>query len=141
MEEPKTTNGGDVSQLSGGALAYLGDAVLEVFVRRMLIARGISHPGRLSQMALTYVRATAQSAGMEALLPLLTEEEEAVYRRGRNAAGAHPKSASVAEYRRATGMEALLGYLFAKGDTARLHALTDAYFADRDRANETEGAH
>ncbi len=123
--------------MSGAALAYLGDAVLEVLVRRMLIETGISNAGRLSQMSLDYVRATAQSAGLEALLPHLTEEEEAVYRRGRNAAGAHPKSASVGEYRRATGLEALLGYLYLKGDTVRLHTLAALYFEDRKNAKET----
>ncbi len=131
-----TTETPDPAQMSGAALAYFGDAVLEMYVRRMLLATGITNAGRLSAMALTYVRATAQSAGMEALLPCLTEEEEAVYRRGRNGAGAHPKSATVNEYRRATGMEALFGYLYLKGDHARLDALAALYFADRGNTDD-----
>ena len=115
------------SECSGASLAYLGDAVMELLVRRMLVSRGISHAGKLSSMALDYVRATSQSAGVEVLLPHLTEEEEAVYRRGRNAAGAHPKSASVNEYRRATGLEALFGHLYLAGEHARLEQLFHLY--------------
>lgn len=117
--------------LNGSALAYFGDAVFELLVRRQLLSTGISNPGKLSAMALTFVRATAQSAGLEALLPILTAEEEAVYRRGRNAAGPHPKSATVGEYRRATGLEALFGYLYLKGDSARLETLFARYYQDR----------
>lgn len=114
-------------EYSGAALAYLGDAVMEVLVRRMLVGRGIGNAGKLSAKSLDYVRATNQSRGLEGLLPHLTEEETAVYHRGRNAAGAHPKSASVNDYRRATGLEALFGYLHLKGDTARLDALFALY--------------
>ena len=110
-------------EYSGASLAYLGDAVMEVLVRQMLVKRGIGNAGKLSAMSLDYVRATNQSRGLEGLLPHLTEEEHAVYHRGRNAAGAHPKSASVNDYRRATGLEALFGYLHLKGDTARLDEL------------------
>ena len=110
-------------EYSGASLAYLGDAVMEVLVRQMLVKRGIGNAGKLSAMSLDYVRATNQSRGLEGLLPHLTEEENAVYHRVRNAAGAHPKSASVNDYRRATGLEALFGYLHLKGDTARLDEL------------------
>ena len=110
-------------EYSGASLAYLGDAVMEVLVRQMLVKRGIGNAGKLSAMSLDYVRATNQSRGLEGLLPHLTEEENAVYHRGRNAAGAHPKSTSVNDYRRATGLEALFGYLHLKGDTARLDEL------------------
>ena len=114
-------------EYSGAALAYLGDAVMETLVRQMLVMRGIGNAGKLSALSLDYVRATNQSRGLEGLLPHLTEEENAVYHRGRNAAGAHPKSASVNEYRRATGLEALFGYLHLKGDTARLETLFAIY--------------
>lgn len=116
-----------LSEYSGAALAYLGDSVMEVLVRRMLVCRGIGNAGKLSTLSLDYVRATNQSRGLEGLLPHLTEEETAVYHRGRNAAGAHPKSASVNDYRRATGVEALFGYLHLRGDTARLEELFDIY--------------
>ena len=91
-------------EMSGAALAYLGDAVLEVMVRRMLVETGVGNAGKLNELSRDYVRATRQSAGIERLLPMLTEEEAAVYRRGRNASGGHPKSATAAEYRRATGL-------------------------------------
>ena len=116
-------------QLSAAALAYLGDAVMELLVRKHLVSAGISHAGELNAKALSYVRATAQSGSIETLLPLLTEEEQAVYRRGRNGAGAHPKSATVAEYRRATGLEALFGYLYLCGREERLNTLFSQYAA------------
>ena len=135
MTEP--TNTPALSEYSGAALAYLGDAVMEVLVRRMLVGRGIGNAGKLSALSLDYVRATNQSRGLEGLLAHLTEEETAVYHRGRNAAGAHPKSASVNDYRRATGLEALFGYLHLKGDTERLDTLFGIYV----RYLEGESAH
>lgn len=117
----------NLCEMSSSALAYLGDAVLEVMVRRMLVETGVGSAGKLNELSRAYVRATRQSAGLERLLPHLTEEETAVYRRGRNAAGAHPKSATVGEYRRATGFEALLGYLYLKNDTERLTELFRLY--------------
>ena len=135
MTEPTKTPA--LSEYSGAALAYLGDAVMEVLVRRMLVGRGIGNAGKLSALSLDYVRATNQSRGLEGLLAHLTEEENAVYHRGRNAAGAHPKSASVNDYRRATGLEALFGYLHLKGDTERLDTLFGIYV----RYLEGESAH
>ena len=129
-----------LNEYSGAALAYLGDAVLEVLVRQMLVTRGIGNAGKLSALSLNYVRATNQSRGLEGLLPHLTEEEDAVYHRGRNAAGAHPKSASVNDYRRATGLEALFGYLHLKGDTRRMEELFSLYvsFLEGDSAHADE---
>ena len=110
--------------LSGATLAYLGDAVLEVLVRRYLVGLGIADGGALSHLALNFVRATAQSAGMDKLMPHLTEEEEYIFKRGRNAHGISiPKSASAAEYRRATGMEVLFGYLSLTGPGERMDYL------------------
>ena len=65
-----------LSEYSGAALAYLGDAVIEVLVRQMLVQRGIGNAGKLSAMSLDYVRATNQSRGLDGLLPHLTEEEK-----------------------------------------------------------------
>ena len=131
------------AQYSAGALAYLGDAVMEVLVRTMLVRRGIGNSGKLSALSLDYVRATAQSKGLNGVLPHLTEEEEVVYHRGRNGAGAHPKSASVAQYRRATGFEALIGYLHLCGEQQRLEELfayyteyLDTHQGDDDHADE-----
>ncbi len=107
------------------ALAYLGDSVLEVCVRTYLVReRGLSTSAHLNRAALDFVCAGAQSRAMERMEPYLTEEEAIVYRRGRNHGHTNvPKRASVAEYRRATGMEALLGYLFLAGQNERVDAL------------------
>ena len=115
----------DVRDMTTPALAYLGDSVLEVCVRTYLVReQGLSTSARLNSAALDFVRATAQSRAMANIEPHLTEEETVAYRRGRNMGhGNVPKSASALEYRRATGMETLFGYLFLKGDTARIDRL------------------
>ena len=110
--------------LSGLTLAYLGDAVLEVQTRKRLIDRGITDLKKLNKEALSYVRAVDQSAAMERLMPHLTEEEIDVFKRGRNSHGVSaPKSATIVEYRRATGMEALFGWLYLLQKHERIEAL------------------
>ena len=117
--------------MSGATLAYLGDAVLEVLVRRYLVGLGIADGGALSKLALNFVRATAQSAGMDKIMPHLTEEESYIFKRGRNAHGISiPKSASAVEYRRATGMEALFAYLDLTGQKERADELFRMAYAD-----------
>lgn len=112
MADPKT--------VSTAALAYLGDAVIELFVRSLLVDRGVSSSKALNEKALEFVRAPAQAKAMERILPHLTEQECAVFHRGRNLGHTNtPKSATVAEYRNATGMETLFGYLHLTGKTAR----------------------
>ena len=114
---------------SGACLAYLGDAVLEVMTRQYLLSRGITNVGRLNKEALRFVKAVNQSIGVERILPILTSEEEAVFRRGRNAHGiAAPKSASVTEYRRATGFEALCAALYLSGENDRLKEILEKAF-------------
>ena len=119
----------DPSQLNGASLAYLGDSVLEVIVRQYLLSTGITDVGKLNSMALSYVRATAQSDAVERILPHLTEEENHVFKRGRNAHGiAIPKSASASQYRRATGLEALFGHLYINGMSERMKELFNIGF-------------
>ena len=115
----------ELSDITVPAMAYLGDGVLEVCVRTYLVAeRGLSTSAHLNRASLDFVRASAQSEAMGRLEPYLTESEAAVYRRGRNMGhGNVPKSASVAEYRRATGMEVLFGFLSLTGQTERLDRL------------------
>ena len=115
----------ELSDITTPALAYLGDSVLEVCVRTYLtVERGLSTSAHLNRASLDFVRASAQSEAMGRLEPYLTENEAAVYRRGRNMGhGNVPKSASVAEYRRATGMEVLFGYLSLTGQNDRLNQL------------------
>lgn len=118
-------------ELTGAALAYIGDAALEVLVRRYLVGLGINGSGKLNGLALNFVRATAQSAAVDRLLPLLNEDEEYIFRRGRNASGiSAPKSASTADYRRATGLEALFGYLELAGKRDRMKELFTAAYAE-----------
>lgn len=101
-----------LNRYSTAALAYLGDSVLEICVRERLVREGVSSSAALNKRALNFVRASAQAQAMKNILPLLTEEEDAVFHRGRNIGHTNtPKSATVAEYRAATGMEALFGYL------------------------------
>ena len=110
----------DPRTASTAALAYLGDAVIELLVRERLVEAGYTSSKALNARALDFVRAAAQAAAMERLLPHLTEEEEAAFRRGRNIGHTNtPKRATVAEYRNATGMEALFGYLHATGQSGR----------------------
>lgn len=115
----------ELSDITTPALAYLGDSVLEVCVRTYLVSeRGLSTSAHLNRASLDFVRASVQSEAVGRMEPYLSEEEAAVYRRGRNMGhGNVPKSASVAEYRRATGMEVLFGYLHLTGQTERLDYL------------------
>ena len=119
-------------KMTGTDLAYLGDAVMELMTREKLLATGVTDVGRLNKLALSYVRATAQSEAVERVLPLLTEEESEVFRRGRNAHGiSAPKSASTADYRRATGLEALFAYLWLRGEDDRRRELFAAAYPEK----------
>ena len=109
---------------STAALAYLGDCVLEQCVREHLVRSGYSSSSSLNREALKYVRATAQAEAMKNILPLLSEEEEGVFRRGRNVGHTNTtKSATMSEYRAATGMEALFGWLHLAGRRERIAEL------------------
>ena len=124
----------ELSSISTAALAYLGDAVLELLVREHLVREGYSSSKSLNAHARAFVSAPALAAAMERLLPLLSDEEDAIFRRGRNIGHTNtPKSATVAQYRAATGMEALLGYLHFLGRTQRLRELFDlAYLKEQE---------
>ena len=112
------------AQLSTPSLAYLGDCVMELCVRTRLLQRGFSTSRDLNAEALHYVRAGAQADAVERILPILTEQEAAVYRRGRNIGHTNgPKSATVAQYRMATGLEVLFGYLYVTGQQSRIDEL------------------
>ena len=111
------------ADITPAALAYLGDSVIEVLARERLVSAGIPDSARLNLAAAKYVRATVQSNAVERILPLLDEAEAAVYRRARNVGHTNtPRSASPAEYRRATGMEALFGWLWLGGEEGKTRA-------------------
>jgi ribonuclease-3 family protein len=114
----------DIREISVPALAYLGDCVLELCVRRHLVEKGLSTSAHLNAAALDFVRAPAQAEAMKNLLPHLNETEEIHFRRGRNMGHSNvPKRATVSEYRAATGMETLFGYLHLTGQIDRIDEL------------------
>ena len=122
---------------STASLAYLGDCVLELCVREFLVRSGLSSSAKLNREALEYVRASKQARAMERILPYLSEEEAAVFRRGRNIGHTNtPKSATVAEYRNATGMEALFGWLHLAGRRERIEKLFLLAYSCEDAAQE-----
>ena len=123
MEIENITN---PKQLSPLTLAFLGDAVFELMVRERLVQKGSAPAGKLHKQAVKMVCASAQASAMAALVPLLTEEETAIYKRGRNTHNNVPKNANPAEYRAATGLETLFGFLHVKGDTNRERELFEA---------------
>ncbi len=111
-------------ELSNAALAYLGDSVLETMVRERLVRRGLSSAAKLNAASRNYITAPRQAEAMERILPHLTEEEAAIFRRGRNNIHANvPKSATVAQYRAATGMECLFAALYLQDQKERLDEL------------------
>ena len=106
------------------SLAYIGDTVYDLYVRTLLLHRSDATVHTLHLQAAAMVRASAQAQASARILPILREEEAAVFRRGRNAhMGTVPKSASIADYRAATGLEAVLGYLFLRGEDVRIREL------------------
>ena len=111
----------DLRTYSPLTLAYIGDGVYELVIRTILGKKGNCPVNQLHKMASSLVKAGAQSKMMELLEPDLTEEELAVYKRGRNAhSPTMAKHATMADYRRATGFEALMGYLYLKEDYSRI---------------------
>lgn len=125
----------DSRSASNAALAYLGDAVIELLVRERLVSEGYTSSKALNAHALDYVRAPAQAAAMARITPLLTEEELAVFHRGRNIGHTStPKNATVGEYRAATGMEALFGYLHMTGKEQRARELFTIAYGKEDDA-------
>lgn len=110
--------------LSTLGLAHLGDGVYEVMVRSWLVLHGRARAKDLHKATVQYVAAPAQAERVTRIQPLLTEEEEDVFRRGRNTdPHSVPKAASRAQYQTATGLEALFGWLYLQGRTDRLNEL------------------
>jgi len=114
----------EIGAISNLGLAHLGDGVYELLVRTWLCAQGKATAKGLHKATVSYVSAPAQARAAERIIPHLTEDESAVYRRGRNArVSAVPKQASHEEYHAATGLETLFGYLYLQGETERLNEL------------------
>lgn len=114
----------DIRSYSPLTLAYIGDGVYELVIRTILVKKGNCPVNRLHKKASSLVKAAAQSGIMEVIEEKLTPEELSVYRRGRNAhSPTMAKHATMADYRRATGFEALIGYLYLKQEYTRMIAL------------------
>ncbi|MGX8797143.1 Mini-ribonuclease 3 [Fusibacter sp. JL298sf-3] len=106
-------------------LAFLGDAVYEIYVRTYIMKHFVMTPHEMSKKAISYVKASEQAYAVKAMMAQLTEEEVRMVKRGRNQkSGSVPKNAQMSDYRYATGFEALLGYLFMSGDSKRAEALS-----------------
>lgn len=117
----------DIRTYSPLTLAYIGDAVFDLVIRTIVVERGNKSANNLHKQTVAYVNARIQAKMVDALESELTEEELAVYHRGRNAKSyTTAKNASVIEYRKATGLEALCGYLYLSGQQERLLHLIHA---------------
>ena len=111
----------DTDSCSPLVLAYIGYCIYDLIIKSMVVGRGIKQVQRLHEETSSYVQASAQSQMMRTMQQHLTEEEHAIYRRGRNTRSVSAaKNQTITDYRRATGFEALLGYLFLKKRYARL---------------------
>ena len=117
----------EVNAISNLGLAHMGDCVFEILCRGYLCAKGGRNVGNLHRDTINLVKAQSQAKFVDKLLPLLTEEELSYYRRGKNAhVHAVPKSATPAQYAKATGLEALFGALYLSGKTDRINELFKA---------------
>jgi ribonuclease-3 family protein len=121
-----TAAAADASSLSPVALAFMGDAIYETLVRNYLITVLHLPTAKLHGACVGFVKASAQAEAVKLLTPLLTDEERTILRRGRNANTIHvPKNAAPADYRYATGLEALFGYLHLCGRSERIREIFD----------------
>ena len=119
----------EINTLSPLTLAFLGDSVYEMFVRTKILSLGNRPANELHKIAVGYVKAKAQAIAAHKIFEILTEEEIDIYKRGRNT-NIHtvPKNADMADYRHATALEALIGYLYLKGAEERLHEILNIAF-------------
>jgi len=111
----------DIKSYSPLALAYIGDSIFDLIIRTIVVGKGNTKASQLHKRTSQVVKASAQSQMVEKLLPLMTQEEETIYKRGRNAKSpTMAKNATMAEYRRATGLEALMGFLYLDNQFERI---------------------
>ena len=121
IREKFSLTAADKRQYSPLTLAFIGDCIYDLVARTIVVERANTNPNNLHKKKSEIVKAQTQAACAEALLPFLTEEELAVYKRGRNAhSHSAAKNASIGDYRKATGLEALYGYLYLTGRADRM---------------------
>ncbi len=122
----------DIKSFSPLTLAYIGDAVYEIVIRTVIVEKGNTSVNKLHYHTSSLVKAAAQKEALTVILPFLTEEEETVYKRGRNAkSNTSAKNASMTDYRIATGFEALIGFLYLSGRNERLLELIKIGVGDK----------
>lgn len=123
----------EVNKMSPLVWAYIGDSVFEMYIRGKMIEKGIPNNTKLHKNTTMYVKASAQSKMIEKLKEILSEEEIAIVKRARNAdSNTIPKNSSVIEYKNATSLEGLLGYLFLTGKKDRLLYILDYVYNNFD---------
>lgn len=121
----------DLCEYGALSLAFLGDSVLETMLREKLVNSGISDTGVLTETAQQFSKAQSQSNRLENIINLLSQDENEIYLRARNhKMKMHPHSASAIQYRRATGLEAVFGWLYLKKDFERIKQLFDLIYSD-----------
>lgn len=125
-------------QLSPLVLAYIGDSIFDLVVKTMIVTNGNTQVNKMNKTASNIVKAQSQSKIIGYLEDKLTEEEESIYKRGRNAKSyTSAKNASISDYRRATGFEALMGYLYMSGEYKRMCELIklgiDWFYSEADK--------
>ena len=129
----------DIRAISTLGLAHLGDGVFELMVRSWLCLHGKATNKGLHRATVKYVAAPAQAAAAEKIIPMLTEEEGDVFRRGRNTSPhSVPKAASRADYQTATALEALFGWLYLQGQTRRLNELFAGLMGEEDNSEPVQ---
>jgi len=118
----------NINEYSPLVLAYMGDVVYELYVRDMLVRLGNTQVDKLHKRATSFVNATAQFESFKRIEDKLTEKEISIFKRGRNAKSGVPKNADVSHYRTATGLEALIGYIYLSGEKERLEEIMNLIF-------------
>ncbi len=127
----------DINSYSPLTLAYIGDCIYDLIIKSLVINKGNKQVNKLHKETSSFVQASTQSLMMRAMQECLTEEEHAVYKRGRNAKSVSPaKNQSITDYRRATGFEALLGYLYLKKEWKRMLDLVKIGLASLEKGEE-----
>lgn len=127
----------DIRTYSPLTLAYIGDGIYDLIIRSIIVGKGNTRASRLHQETSKLVRAQAQSEMIDLLLPYLSEEETDIYRRGRNAKSpTMAKNATMTDYRKATGFEALMGYLYLKDEFERMVELIKIALGEEEEGKE-----
>lgn len=139
LNKPDRISENVLKTLSPTALSFIGDSVYELQIRLRTLEKGNRRAAKLNSEKVSKVNAKAQAEIMEKISVLLTEEEKSVYRRGKNAKQrSTAKNQSIADYHKASGFEALMGYLYLKGEDDRIALLIDTGLSDKESDDENE---